>query len=37
MTKSIIPHNPRWKEAYEAEAQALRDALGDTLVAIHHT
>lgn len=36
MTKTIIPHDPRWKEAYEAEARVWRDALGDTLVAIHH-
>lgn len=36
MTKTIIPHDPRWKEAFEAEARVWRDALGDTLVAIHH-
>ena len=36
MTKTIIPHDPRWKEAYETEVRAWRDALGDTLVAIHH-
>lgn len=36
MTKTIIPHDPRWKEAFEAEARVWRDALGDTLVTIHH-
>jgi GrpB-like predicted nucleotidyltransferase (UPF0157 family)/ketosteroid isomerase-like protein len=36
MTKTIIPHDPRWKEAYETEARAWCDALGDMLVAIHH-
>jgi GrpB-like predicted nucleotidyltransferase (UPF0157 family)/ketosteroid isomerase-like protein len=36
MTKTIIPHDPCWKEAYETEARAWGDALGDALVAIHH-
>jgi len=36
MTKTIILHDPRWKEAYAAEARAWGDALGDALVAIHH-
>lgn len=37
MTKvEVVPHDPRWREAFEAEAQAVAAALGETVVAIHH-
>ena len=32
----VVPHEPAWKEAFEAEAAALRSVLGDEAVAIHH-
>ena len=32
----VVPHDPAWKEAFEAEAAALRSVLGDEAVAIHH-
>ena len=32
----IVPHDPAWWEAFEAEAAALRSILGDEAVAIHH-
>ena len=32
----VVPHDPAWKEAFEAEAAALRSVLGDEALAIHH-
>ena len=32
----VVPHDPAWTEAFEAEAAALRSVLGDEAVAIHH-
>ena len=32
----VVPHDPAWREAFEAEAAALRSVLGDEAVAIHH-
>ena len=32
----VVPHDPAWKEAFEAEAVALRSVLGDEALAIHH-
>src|ERR671921_2732344 len=37
MTKvEVVPHNPRWREAFEAEARQVAAALGENVVAIHH-
>lgn len=32
----VIPHNPRWRNAFEAEAKQLAAALGENVVALHH-
>ena len=32
----VVPHDPAWGEAFEAEAAALRSALGDEALAVHH-
>ena len=32
----VVPHDPAWKEAFEAEATALRSVFGDEALAIHH-
>ena len=32
----VVPHNPRWRDAFEAEAKHLAAALGENVVAIHH-
>jgi len=32
----VIPHNPRWRDAFEAEAKHVADALGENVVVIHH-
>lgn len=32
----VVPHDPRWRDAFEAEARQVAAALGETLVAIHH-
>jgi GrpB-like predicted nucleotidyltransferase (UPF0157 family) len=32
----VVPHDPAWGEAFEAEATALRSVLGDEALAIHH-
>jgi len=38
MTKSIyiLPHNPTWVQLFETESAAIKQALGETCVAIHH-
>ncbi|HEX6372393.1 MAG TPA: GrpB family protein [Longimicrobium sp.] len=37
MTKvQVVPHDPGWRDAFEAEAKHIAAALGDTVVAIHH-
>ncbi len=38
MRKKIIitPYNPLWPEMFQREASAVRDALGQNLVAVHH-
>ena len=33
---TVAPHDPAWKRAFEAEAAALRSALGDEALAVHH-
>jgi GrpB-like predicted nucleotidyltransferase (UPF0157 family) len=32
----VVPHDPRWRDAFEAEAKQIAAALGDNVVAIHH-
>src|SRR5918999_3378331 len=32
----VVPHNPQWRDAYEAEAKHVVAALGENVVAIHH-
>jgi GrpB-like predicted nucleotidyltransferase (UPF0157 family) len=32
----VVPHNPRWRDAFEAEAKHVAVALGENVVAIHH-
>jgi GrpB-like predicted nucleotidyltransferase (UPF0157 family) len=32
----VVPHNPDWRNEFEAEAGRIAAALGDTVVAIHH-
>ncbi|HEX8395962.1 MAG TPA: GrpB family protein [Pyrinomonadaceae bacterium] len=32
----IVPHDPRWQEAFEAEAKQVASALGENVIAVHH-
>lgn len=32
----VVPHNPRWRDAFEAEAKHVVAALGENVIAIHH-
>ena len=32
----VVPHNPQWRDAFEAEAVKVATALGKNFVAIHH-
>ena len=32
----VVNHNPLWQAAFEAEAQLIQAALGETVVVIHH-
>ena len=32
----VVEYQPQWAELYEREAQAIREVLGERLVAIHH-
>ena len=32
----VVPHDPRWRDAFEAEAKQIAAALGQNVVAIHH-
>lgn len=32
----VAPHNSEWRAAFESEAKLVADALGETLVAVHH-
>jgi GrpB-like predicted nucleotidyltransferase (UPF0157 family) len=32
----VVPHDPRWRDSFEAEAKDIAAALGENLVAIHH-
>ena len=32
----VVPHNPGWRDAFEAEAKHVAAALGENVVTIHH-
>ena len=32
----VVPHDPRWQNAFEAEAKHIAAALGENVVAVHH-
>lgn len=34
--KIIAPHDPRWAGAFRAEAERIRAAFGESLIALHH-
>lgn len=36
MRVEVVPHDPRWRDAFEAEAKQVADALGENVVAVHH-
>lgn len=36
MKIEMLPHDPAWKEAFQAESQAITQALGQNCEAIHH-
>ncbi len=36
MIVRVVPYDPSWPTRFEAEAQRIRAALGDTAIAIHH-
>lgn len=35
-TVEVVPHNPAWKTMFQTEAKLVKEALGETVVAIHH-
>ncbi|MGQ3179867.1 MAG: GrpB family protein, partial [Blastomonas fulva] len=32
----IIAHNPLWKKDFMAEREAIRSAMGESLITLHH-
>ncbi|MBE9042014.1 GrpB family protein [Oscillatoriales cyanobacterium LEGE 11467] len=32
----VVPHNPAWREAFEAESLRIAEILGENVAAIHH-
>ncbi len=32
----VVPHDPKWQEAFELESKSVADALGENVVAVHH-
>jgi GrpB-like predicted nucleotidyltransferase (UPF0157 family) len=32
----VVPHDPQWRDAFEAESREIAAALGENVVAIHH-
>jgi GrpB-like predicted nucleotidyltransferase (UPF0157 family) len=32
----VVPHDPRWRDSFEAESRQIAAALGENVVAIHH-
>lgn len=35
-TIKVVPYDPQWPELFEAEAEQIKQALGDNCVTIHH-
>ena len=33
---NVVPHDPGWRDAFEAEAKLVAAALGENVVAVHH-
>ncbi len=36
MLVEVVPHNPQWKQSFEAESEKIATALATNLVVIHH-
>src|SRR5918998_4131572 len=36
MKVEVVPHDPLWRDAFEAEAKHVTAALGENVVAVHH-
>ncbi len=36
MKVEVVPHDPLWRDAFEAEATRVAAALGENVVAVHH-
>jgi GrpB-like predicted nucleotidyltransferase (UPF0157 family) len=32
----VVPHDPKWQEAFDVESKSVADALGENVIAIHH-
>jgi GrpB-like predicted nucleotidyltransferase (UPF0157 family) len=32
----VVPHDPKWREAFEVESRFVADALGENVVDVHH-
>ena len=32
----VVPHDPKWQEAFEVESKRVTDALGENVITIHH-
>ncbi|BDM82044.1 GrpB family protein [Acaryochloris marina] len=32
----VVPHNPAWKIIFQTEASLVKEALGETVMAVHH-
>ncbi len=32
----VVPHTPKWREAFAVESKRVTDALGENVVALHH-
>lgn len=32
----VVPHNPKWRDAFEVESKYIADVLSENFVAIHH-
>jgi GrpB-like predicted nucleotidyltransferase (UPF0157 family) len=32
----VVPHNLKWRDAFEVESNSVADALGENVVAVHH-
>jgi GrpB-like predicted nucleotidyltransferase (UPF0157 family) len=33
---AVVPHDPRWRDEFEAEAKRVAAALGENVVTVHH-